>query len=89
MIGYNYKYKGFDMSDDKALENSFVITDVNKNLALRTTIREKQNYHGATSTPTLASGRLFTFSFEIFGTREERAEAQRKLESVIRPEFNP
>jgi len=77
------------MSDDVALDNHFVITDVNKNLTTRVVIRDKQNYHGSTTTPTLASGRLFTFSFEIFWTRQERAEAQRKLENAIRLQFNP
>jgi hypothetical protein len=77
------------MSDDVALDNHFVITDVNKNLTTRVVIRDKQNYHGSTTTPTLASGRLFTFSFEIFGTRLQRSIAQKLLQSAITLEYNP
>jgi hypothetical protein len=45
MIGKNFKFKGLDMSDTQAQDNRFVINEVNKNISLRTTIINKQNYH--------------------------------------------
>lgn len=89
MIGKNWKYKWLNLSDDNALSQRLVITDVIKNVNLRTRIFDKQNYHWSTATPTLASGRLYTFSFTIFGDREQRYIWQRALEDFIKPEFNP
>jgi hypothetical protein len=89
MIGKNYTYKGLNMGDDNAPANHFVLQEVSKNVGYRTIVRDKQNFHGSDVSPTLASGRLFTFNFIIFGDRDERYEAQALLEGVIVPEYNP
>jgi hypothetical protein len=89
MIGSNYTYKWVNLWDVDWITNRIVISLDNKNLVLRTTINDKQNYHWSTKTATLASGRLFTFSFSIFWDRTQRYTWQQILESIIIPEFNP
>ncbi len=89
MIWKKFIYKWLDMSDENSTINNFVLQEVSKSTLYRTTVKNKQNYHGSDASPTLASGRLFTFNFSIFWTRTQRANAQQKLEAVIIPEFNP
>lgn len=88
MLWKNYTYKGFTLSDDTALLNNIVLQDVKKWITLNTTVFNKQTYHGSILSNTLASGRLFTFSWQIFWkTKEERANWQKKLNDIIKPEW--
>ena len=89
MIGKNFIYKWLNMSDENASSNNFVLQEVNKNVWYRSIVKDKQNYHWSDASPTLASGRLFTFEFIIFWDRTQRANWQKLLESVIVPEYNP
>lgn len=88
MIWKDFTYKWFTFSDDTATINNIVLQDVKKSITLNTTIFNKQTYHGSVLSNTLASGRLFTFSWQIFWkTREERANGQKKLNDIIKPEW--
>jgi len=87
MIGTNWLYNGLDMSDSKALENGFIITNVTKDIVLNTEIYNNQNTHWAKTSYTLAWARIFTFEGECFWiTKQERYNAWIKLNSVIQPQ---
>lgn len=90
MIGKEFTYKWINLWQTSAYANKIVITDVNKNITLRTKIFEKQNYHWVSKSNTLSWWRLFTFKFTIFwNTKAERYIWQQLLESIIVPESNP
>jgi len=88
MIIKNITYKWLDMSDANARTNGFVIQEVTKNLALRTTIFDRETYHGSIASNTIASGRFFTFKWQIFGfTDSERWNGEQRLNNIIKPEW--
>ena len=90
MIIRNFTYKGVSLADSNASTTKVVVQDVQKDVALRTTLYDRVNYHGTNSSYTLASGRLFTISGTIFGaTRADRATGQNTLNAIITPESNP
>lgn len=90
MIIRDFTYKGVSLSDSVASTTKIVIQSVEKDVKLRTAIFDRVNYHGATSSYTLASGRLFTIRGVIFGaTREDRATGQTAINNIITPVSNP
>lgn len=90
MIIRDFTYKGISLSDSVASTTKIVIQSVDKDVKLRTAIFDRVNYHGATSSYTLASGRLFTIRGVIFGaTRADRATGQTAINNIITPVSNP
>lgn len=90
MIIRNFTYKGTNLSDSLATTTKIVIDNIDKNVQLRTAIFDKVNYHGASSSFTLASGRLISVSGVIFwDTRQDRWIGENILNSIIVPESNP
>ncbi len=90
MIGKDYVYNWLDMSDSNSTVNKFIITGTNKTVKLDTSIFPRVNYHGDTSSFTLARGRLFTFDWVLFWeTKVDRQVSQDKLASVIKPVWSP
>lgn len=79
-----YKWFTFDST------NNIVMNENNKTVSLRTDIFNKQNFHGARSSNTLAEWRLFTFSWLIYGeTYQERQNAVDYINNLIKPEWIP
>lgn len=90
MIIRNFTYKGISLADSVAWTTKIVIQSVDKWVQLRTAIFDRVNYHGANSSYTLASGRLFTVQGVIFwNTRADRATGQTTLNNIIAPESTP
>jgi len=54
MIGQEWKYKGKNFSDLLGKLNELILVSSDRNLALKTTIRDKANNHGTYSSNTLA-----------------------------------
>lgn len=90
MIIRDITYKGVSLSDANAYANRIKINSVTKDVKLRTAVYDRANWHGANSSYTLASWRLFTFEGQIFGVdRSSRFTGQNLLNSIIVPESNP
>ena len=83
MIVHNLTYNGVDLFDSLAWSNRIVLQEVNKRVDLRTTIFNKNTYHGTNTTDTLASGRLFTISWKIFGNNIETQKGQTILNNLL------
>ena len=83
MIVHNLTYNGVDLFDSLAWSNRIVLQEVNKRVDLRTTIFNKNTYHGTNTTDTLASGRLFTITWKIFGNRTETQTGQTILNNLL------
>ncbi len=62
----NITFNNLNFGDQYARTNNFAIQTVQKNVSLRTDIFNKQNNHGWRITKTLASPRLFTFTWKVF-----------------------
>lgn len=88
MIGKNWVYNGLNMSDSQALTNWFKITNVTKDIVLRTDIFENPNDHWSKTTNTLSWPRIFSFEWECFGvTKQAREQAWYDLNNTIKPEW--
>jgi len=88
MIIKDIVYKDVDLSAGNAY--NILINDSNKTANLRTSITNKENFHGSRSTNTLGSGRLFIISGQVFGaTFAERQIGVDKLNDLIKPEGLP
>lgn len=61
MIGKNYNFNWFDMTDRVSIGLGFALQDVDITTAQRQDIRDNSNDHGSKSSRTLESGRLFSF----------------------------
>lgn len=76
------------LADSQAKVNNFAIQRIDYGLNLLTQVYEKTTGHGSYSTNTLAGGRMITISGTIFGTtRQDRWNAQQRLQSIIKPEY--
>lgn len=90
MIIHDITYKWINLSSSVADDTRIVITESDKSIKLRTSYYDRQNYHGANSSLTLASWRLFSFEWIIFWTtKEDRYIWQDVLNNIICPESNP
>lgn len=90
MISHKISYKWVSLSDLVADTTRVVLTKFDKDVNLRTATFDRVNSHGANSTYTLASGRLFSVEGLIFGdTRAKLATGQNTLNAIILPEMNP
>lgn len=84
MIGKNYKYNGLDLSASNVYNTHIALTDVEHITGQRTDIIDNVNDHWSIASNTLESGRLFGFTWYIFGvTKEKRGEAWRLLNDKI------
>jgi hypothetical protein len=87
MIIKDVTYKWYNLS---STTYNIVLNENNKNVALRTNIYQKQNFHGARSSYTLSEWRLFIFSGVIYGaTYIERQTGVDYINWLIKPEGLP
>ncbi len=90
MIVRNISYKGIDLGDSAGDTNHLVIQEMRKDVKLRTTIYDKQTYHGSNSSFTLAGGRVLRLRWQIFWTdASDRMIWQTLLNGLIIPEAIP
>jgi len=71
MIWRNYVYNWFDMTDRVAIANKFALQDVDISVVQRQEITDNANDHWSESSRTLASGRLFSFSWKVVWLTKE------------------
>lgn len=83
MLIHNIIYNWVDLSDTNATTNNLVVQEVDKAVGLRCEIIPKQNSHWTTTTNTLASWRLFTFKWTIFGDRAGSMNGQTVLNGML------
>lgn len=87
MIINNATYKGYSLSNSTY---NIVLQWESKAVNLRTDIFNKQNFHGANSSYTLAEWRLFTFTWVIYGaTYQARQTWIDYINWLIKPEWIP
>lgn len=90
MIIKDLTYKWVSLSDTLSSTTKIVVLSVDKSVQLRTATFDKANYHGANSSYTLASWRLFTINWVIHGaTKTDRWTWQNILNGIIKPESIP
>ena len=83
MLVHNITYNSVDLFDTLTDTNNIVIQDVDKQVDLRTTIFNRNSYHWSNTTNTLASGRLFTFTWKIFWNRSQSFNGQNILNNLL------
>ena len=85
MIEHNIHYRGVSLSDSQAKSNKLAITNMQKQLNIRTWVVNNQNTHGGNVGASLWSTRLFTISWTIFGaTKADLQVGQQKLSEILR-----
>ena len=90
MLGRNYTYKWYDLSDFNFSVNSTALQNVTKNVFTREASFNFSNTHWSFIGPTLESERVFTFSGVIHDTDEiVREQKFYELYSIFAPESNP
>lgn len=84
MIGKNYNYNGFDMTDRVAIWLWFALQDVDITTVQRQNITDNANDHWSKSSRTLESGRLFSFVWLVSCiTKEARGVAWELITNAI------
>lgn len=89
MLGKNYKYNGYDLSDFNVNNTRAALQQVSKNFAVRQTTINLANFHGANSSPTLAWVRTFDFNGVIYWEEYIREKKFQTLNSFLHIEWNP
>ncbi len=79
MIGKNYRYNWFDMTDRVAIQSGFALQDVDITTVQRQEIVDNANDHWSSSSRTLESGRLFSFVWKVSRLTKEERWATRKM----------
>lgn len=86
MLGKNFSFRGVSLpwTTQEGI-NAGYYTDIRwKDIETSTQVRNKEGYHGAYVSPTLASGRLITISGEIFNADKElRGDIRSILDNIF------
>lgn len=83
MLGKNYSYKWYNLSDITGFSNKIWLQNVNKNATIRWNSYSFANSFGSTFWPRIAESRLFTITWTIFSANKAEREQKRQLLSNI------
>ena len=79
-------YNWVVLSGDTAVASNYTVNQWVNSTVLRTEVFNRENYHGSTTSKTLASGRIFTLTGIIFSdTASTRDTAKKIIDNVIKP----